>query len=197
MHRLADEVREVFEDRGYLVGTATALDVAFRRSRRPQSTLSRSLVLDALEEAAGRLGLGSKSVGGGGYDIGYIDGGIDHRFRVRKADVDADSGEYDIICKDDSILVIEDAEPDSIFRTERWIFGYTVDDLGMVADIFAARVLGVTEGSVPRIRMSAAQPLGSTRPVGPPTGTYIPADEDDLEGFEEGLDDEAGDSDLG
>lgn len=197
MHRLADEIRAVFEDRGYKVGKATGLDRAFRRSRRSQSTLSRDLVLDAIEEAAGRLGLGFKSIGGGGYDIGYIVDAADRRFRIRKAEVDPEDGEYDIVCKSDNIMVIEDAEPDSIFRSERWVLAYTVDDQGMVADIFAAPVLGITEDSVPRLRLGPITPLGDN--VTPPTpGAYVPDDEDDLGGFDaDESADEVGESELG
>jgi hypothetical protein len=197
MHRLADEIRAVFEDRGYKVGKATGLDPAFRRSRRSQSTLSRDLVLDAIEEATQRLGIGFKSVGGGGFDIAYIVDGVDRRFRVRKAEVDPDSGEYDIICKSDNIMVIEDAEPDSMFPTERWVLSYTVDSHGMVVDIFAARVLGTTENSVPRLRLGPITPLGEVLTIPPTPGTYVPADEDDLGDFDDDQQDEGGESDLG
>lgn len=185
MHRLADEIRAVFEDRGYKVGMATELDPAFRRSRRPQSALSRDLVLDAIEEASLRLGLGAQPVGGGGVDIAHIVDGADRRFRVRKAEFDRESGEYEILCESGNIMVVEDSEPDSLFPTERWVFSYTADDQGMVLDIFAARVLGVTEGRVPRLRLGPITPLGELLTTPPTGGSYIPADEDDLGDYDE------------
>lgn len=197
MHRLADEIRAAFEDRGYKVGKATRLDRAFRRSRRSQSTLSRDLVLDAIEEATQRLGIGFKAVGGGGFDIAHIVDGVDRRFRVRKAQFDPETGEYDIICKSDDFMVIEDSEPGSMFPSERWVLSYTVDSHGMIVDIFAARVLGITETSVPRLRLAPPTPLGEALTT-PPPGPYVPADEDDLGDFDDDQrGDEADEADLG
>jgi len=137
MHQLADEIRETFEDRGWKIEKATQLDLAFRKTRRSRSSLGRDLVLDAIEEATTRIGLGCQSVSGGGRDVIDLVDGTDRRFRVRKADIDPETGEYDIICKSDSILVVTDTEPESLIPTERWVLGYTVDDEGMVVDIFA------------------------------------------------------------
>jgi hypothetical protein len=190
MHRLADEVRAVFDDRGYKVGKATGLDRAFRRSRRSQSSLSRDLVLDAIEHAAPGLGLGFKSVRGGAYDIGYITGGADRRFRVRKADVDPESGKYDIVAGSDNTMVIDDAEPDSMYPTERWVFGHTADDSGIVGDIFAARVLDITDESVPRLVLGDVTQLGESTYNPPTPGTYVPDDEDDLGDFNKVQDDQ-------
>lgn len=145
MHQLADEIRETFEDRGWKIEKATQLDLAFSKTRKSRSSLGRDLVLDAIDEATIRIGLGCRSVSGGGRDVIDLVDGADRRFRVRKADIDPDNGEYDIICTSDSILVIADAEPESLIPTERWVLGYTVDDEGMIVDIFAARVLGISE----------------------------------------------------
>jgi hypothetical protein len=187
MHRLADEVRAVFEDRGYKVGKATGLDRAFRRSRRSQSSLSRDLVLDAIEHAA--PGLGFKSVRGGAYDIGYITDGADRRFRVRKADIDPETGHYDIVSGSD-IMVLDDAEPDSMYPTERWVFGHTADDHGFVIDLFAARVLDVTDEIVPRLVLGEVTQLGESIYNPPTPGTYVPDDEDDLGDFDKDQDDQ-------
>lgn len=191
MHRLADEVRAVFDDRGYKVGKATGLDRAFRRSRRSQSTLSRDLVLDAIEHAAPGLGLGFKSVRGGAYDIGYITEGADRRFRVRKADVDPETGQYAILSGSDNIMVIDDAEPESMYPTERWVLGHTADDSGIVIDIFAARVLGLTDESMSHLVLADVTQLGESIYNPPTPGTYVPDDEDDLGDFDK----EQGDQD--
>ena len=194
MHQLADEIRETFEDRGWKIEKATQLDAAFRKTRRSRSSLGRDLVLDAIEEATTRIGLGCQSVSGGGCDVIDLADGADRRFRVRKADVDPDTGEYDIICKSDSILVITDAEPDSLILTERWVLGYTVDAEGMVVDIFGGRVLGITEEAVPRLRLGKVTFLGASgTPTPPPGRGFQPADEDDL-GDEFGQDEVFGDN---
>ena len=67
--------------------------------------------------------------------------------------------------------------------TERWVLGYTVDDDGMVVDIFAARVLGITEDALPRLKLGTVTLLGLTGTATPPSGRgFQPADEDDLGG---------------
>jgi hypothetical protein len=192
MHRLADEIRETFGERGWRIEKATGLDPAFRKTRRSRSSLGRDLVLDAIEEATTRIGLGCQSVSGGGCDVIDLVEGADRRFRVRKADFDPDTGEYDIICTSDSILVILDSEPGSLIPPERWVLGYTVDDEGMVVDILAARVLGITEDAVPRLKLGAATLLGTSGTTPPSGRGFQPSDEDDL-GDEFGQDDEFGD----
>ncbi|MEN8674144.1 hypothetical protein [Nocardioides sp.] len=190
MHRLADEVRAVFEDRGYKVGKATELDRAFRRSRRSQSSLSRDLVLDAIEHAASGLGLGFKSVRGGAYDIGHITDGADRRFRVRKAGTNPETGQYEIVAGSENIMFIDDAEPESMYPTERWVFAHTTDDSGIVIDIFAARVLDITDETVPRLVLGEVIPLGESIYNPPTPGTYVPDDEDDLGDFDKEQDDQ-------
>src|SRR4051812_3797394 len=113
MHQLADEIRETFDDRGWKIEKATQLDSAFSRTSRSRSSLGRDLVLDAIEEATTRIGLGCQSVSGGGRDVIDLDDNVDRRFRVRKADIDANTGEYEIISTSESILVLPDSEPDS------------------------------------------------------------------------------------
>jgi hypothetical protein len=180
MHQLADEIRETFEERGFRIGQAVQLDGAFGRSRRPQSTLGRALVLDAVEEATARIGLGYRTVTGGGCDIIDVVDFADRRFRVRKAEVDPDTGDYKIISPSDSILTV-DAEPDSLLPTERWVLGYTVDDDGLVVDIFAAEVRGITQETVPRLELGPVTLLGAGGSATPPTGGgFLPPDEDDL-----------------
>src|SRR5262245_19767851 len=181
MHQLADEIRETFEERGWKIEQAVQLDQAFSQTRRPRSSLGRALVLDAIEEASSRIGLGYKSVSGGGCDVIDLVDSADRRFRVRKADIDPDTGDYDIICGSDSILIVTDAEPDSLLPAERWVLGYTVDDEGLIVDIFAARVLGITEDAVPRLQLGPVTLLGAgSSATPPPGGGFQPADEDDL-----------------
>jgi hypothetical protein len=98
MHQLADEIRETFEDRGWKIQKATQLDQAFSKTRRSRSSLGRDLVVDAIEEATARIGLGYQSVSGGGCDVIDLFDGADRRFRVRKAVIDSETGDYEIIC---------------------------------------------------------------------------------------------------
>lgn len=180
MHQLADEIRETFEERGFRIGQAVELDRSFSRSRRPQSSLGRAMVLNAIEEATSRIGLGYRSVSGGGCDVIDVVDTADRRFRVRKAEIDPDTGDYKIMSPSDSILTIADAEPDSLLLAERWVLGYTVDDDGLIVDIFAARVLGITDEAVPRLQLGSVTLLGAGDSATPPSGGFQPPDEDDL-----------------
>lgn len=181
MHQLADEIRETFEERGFRIGQAVELDRSFSRTRRPQSSLGRALALNAIEEATSRIGLGYKTVVGGGCDVIDVVSTAERHFRVRKAELDVDTGEYKIISPSDSIMIIN-AEP-SLLPLERWVLGYTVDDGGLVVDIFAAQVLGISEDTVPLLELGAVTLLGSGSYAPPPSGGgFQPPDEDDLGG---------------
>jgi hypothetical protein len=180
MHQLADEIRETFDERGWKIEKALQLDGAFSRTRRSQSSLGRDLVLDAIEEAASRIGLTCRPVTGGGCDVAYLVDGADRRFRVRKASVDPETSSYSMLWTSDSIFIIE-GEPEALFPTERWVLGYTVESDGVIADIFAARVIGKTEESVPHLLLGPATILGAVAAhTPPPGGGFQPPDEEDL-----------------
>ncbi|GAA3666045.1 hypothetical protein FB459_1140 [Yimella lutea] len=182
MHQLADCILEAFSERGHKIEKAVQSDRAFRRTRRPQSSMGRELVLSTIDERATGLGLGRIPVVGGGCDVQCLveEDHTDRRFRVLKADPDPETGGYDILCTSESIMTISDAEPDSLYRHERWVMAYTVDDTGMIVDIFAARVDGLTDDRVPRLRLGPITPLGTaTAPIDPNTG-FQPDDEDDF-----------------
>lgn len=185
LHRLADELRETFSDRGHAVGKAVSADRAFRRTRRSQSSLVRDLVLDGVETASLKIGLGCISVVGGGRDIQALIGDVDCRFRVLKASVHPDTGEYEIVASSDAIMTITDSEPDSLYPTERWVLGYTVDPDGMLDRIFAAKVHGLTNDVVPRLLLGPVTELGTQWVPSSPNGGFRPRDEDELEGMDE------------
>ncbi|PBA30411.1 hypothetical protein CKJ65_18680 [Mycobacterium intracellulare] len=197
MHQLADEVREVFEERGFRIGQAVQLDPAFNTTRRPQSSLGRALFIEAIQVAASHIGLGYRTVRGGACDVSDIVGSADRRFRVRKAGINPHTGDYVIMAGSESILTVSDAEADSLFTVERWVLGYTVDDDGLIADIFAARVIGMTEESVPCLRLGPVTLLGADGFGTPPSGGgFQPAQENDLgdDDLDQGDSNDAGES---
>lgn len=185
MHLLADEIRETFDERGWKIERAVQSDQAFGKTRRPQSSMGRALVLDAIEAAVSRIGgLGYQIVSGGACDISDLVDDADRRFRVRKAEIDPNTGTYKILAGSDAILTITDAEPDSLWPAERWVLGYTVDDEGLVVDIFAARLLGISEDAVPLLELGAVTLLGTVRSANPsPGGGFQPPEEEDLGGL--------------
>lgn len=191
LHLLADEIRETFAERGHRIESAVDMDKAFSRSKRAQSAMSRELVIDAIAEASSRLGITCRTVTGGACDIVVISDGVDRRYRVHKASIDPDTGSYDILWTSDAIF-LADAEPESLFRVEKWVFGYTVDADGMIVDIFAAHLLGKTDASIPSLILGPPTVLGTVATPTPPGRGFRPSDEDDL-----GLDDAEDDDDTG
>jgi hypothetical protein len=195
LQRLAHEIREVFSDRGHLIDKATGLDPAFRRGRGPQSALTRNLVLSTVDETAGRLGITTIPVPGGGYDLQLFAGTADRRYRVRKAtkvvDESTEEETFDVIVDSDAILEIPYADLDSFYRHERWIFGFTTDDNGMVDDIFVARALRVAGDVILKLVLTDVTVLGGAGTT-PDPERFVPDDETGLPGFDVEQDDDTG-----
>lgn len=185
LHRLADELRETFSDRGHSIEKAVSADRAFKRTRRSQSSLVRDLVLEGVETAAAKIGLGCIPVVGGSRDIQAFVDDSDCRFRVLKAKIHPDTGEYEIVASSDAIMTIVDSEPDALYPTERWVLGYTVDPDGMLVQIFATKVYGLSSDVVPRLLLGPVTELGTQMVPPSPNGGFHPEDEDELEGMDE------------
>jgi hypothetical protein len=194
LHRLADEIRETFEDRGHGIEQATGRDPAFRKNRRSQSSLGRDLFVDAVENGCARIGLNYRVVGGNAAEIVLLVDDVYRHFRLRKAKWNAVTGSFDVI-GDESIMTIEDGG-EGLYRAERWLLGYTAHDDEMVSQIFIAKVLGVTGHSVSRLLLGPATLLGTATGNPPGGGGFRPADEDDL-GFGDDVgQDNEGDADA-
>jgi len=185
LHRLAEELRETFSERGHAIGKALRTDRAFQRTKRSQSSLVRDLVLEGVEMATTKIGLGCIPVVGGSLDVQTIIDGADRRFRVLKAGINAETGDYEIVASSDAIMTITDAEPDALFPTERWVLGYTVDEDGILVDLFAAKVLALSDHSVPRLILGPITELGAKVTPASPNGGFHPVDEDDLDGMDD------------
>ena len=190
LHLLADELRETFSDRGHAIEKSVGADRAFRRTRRSQSSLMRDLVLDGVETATSKIGLGCIPVVGGSRDVQAFIDGTDRRFRVLKANIHPEADEYEIVASSDAIMTITDAEPDALYPTERWVLGYTVDVDGILVKIFAAKVFGLSSDAVPRLLLGPITELGTQLVPPSPTGGFHPVDEDELDGMDNFVDGE-------
>ena len=182
---IADELREAFNERGHRVDVALEADEAFG-SGRSRSSLMNDLVLDVVSRAASEVGdIGFQPVNGPGRELV----GARHRYRIRKAKRDSED-KLLVEVSSDSSLGLEE-EP-TLFPLENWIFGWVPNDEGLIAEVIAAKVLGVRPGSPGRLILGNEISLGSGRPVG---GGFTPADEDLDLGLDEG--NEEGESGLG
>jgi len=135
--------------------------------------------------AAAKIGLGCIPVTGGSVDIQAFVDDTDRRFRVLKARIHRDTGEYEIIASSDAIMTITDSDPDALYPCERWVVGYTADSEGMLIHIIAARVYGLSDDAVPRLILGPATELGTEVVSPPPNAGFYPEDEDDLEGMDD------------
>ncbi|MFC5289155.1 hypothetical protein ACFPM7_19060 [Actinokineospora guangxiensis] len=162
---IAVDLKETFEERGHRVALAMAADDAFT-SGNSRSALMRDLAIDAVTLSASRNGLPFRQVLGGGHELL----GRQHTYRLRKARHDATG--FVITASNESGLVSEE-EP-SLFPMEKWVLGWVPDDLGSVAEVFTAAVLGIEEGRPGRLVLGSAIALGTRDPI---SGGFTPTDE--------------------
>jgi hypothetical protein len=182
---IATELREAFSERGYRVDVALEADEAFG-SGRSRSSLMSDLVMDAVSRAAAKVGgIYFQPVNGPGRELI----GERHRYRIRRAKRDAEDNLI-IEVSSDSALVLE--EEATLFSMENWIFGWVSNAEGLIAEVIAAKVLGVRPGSPGRLILGEVVALGSGGPTG---GGFTPVDEDLDLGL--GEEDEDGESGLG
>ena len=182
---IAAELREAFSERGYRVDVALEADQAFG-SGRSRSSLMSDLAMDAVSRSAGKVGgIYFHPVNGPGRELV----GERHRYRIRRAKRDAEDNLI-IEVSSDSSLVLEE-EP-TLYSIENWIFGWVSNADGLIAEVIAAKVLGVRPGSPGRLILGDVLALGSGGPTG---GGFTPADEDLDLGL--GEEDEGGESGLG
>jgi hypothetical protein len=181
---VADELREVFSERGHRVEVALDVDPAFG-SGNSRSWLRRDLALDTIVAAASRAGLEHKAERGA-HEIRILSRNVDRRYRLLKASRSS-GGEFVITVNSDSSLVVED---DSLFRSELWVYSWTFDADGTVEDVFIAEVRGHVDGHPCRLVLGPVTLLGSS---GPSRGGFEPGDEG-LPGFDDG--EESGDGDA-
>lgn len=190
LNAIATHVMEVFGARGHNVESAMRTDDAFDRGY-CQSSLTRALVEDAVEEASKGVGMPRPSVPGGALELGHYDGFEERRYRVRKAKR-LEDGSLHVLNHSDSGLTPAPPDEPQFFDTKQWVFAWIPDDQNnMIQEIVAAEVVDFITGSPGRLVFGSEVSLGS--PIDPFPAGFQPSDED-LEGFE---DDEGRDEHYG
>lgn len=187
LNHVADELREVFAERGHRVDQAMEADPAFG-SGWSRAAVTRDLVVDATSAAASRIGIDFRPVNGSGREFRTLTGTVERRYRLRRARRDTD-GSLVITASTDSALAVSE---DSLFDQEQWTFAWIPSPDGLIDDVLVAEVVGFVEGSPGRLKLGRVIALGGGEF---PTGGFEPADED-LDGFDDLEDYDEGD-DLG
>lgn len=187
LNAVADELREVFVERGHRIEQAMETDPAFG-SGWSHAALSRDLAVGAASGAASRIGLDFRPVNGGGREFRTLAGTIDRRFRLRRAHRRAD-GTTIITANSDSALAVEDG---SFFDQEQWVLSWMPTPEGAIEVVFVAEVVGFVEGRPGHLTLGPMTLLGGEDL---PAGGFNPTDED-LDGFgeDEGWEEESGSS---
>jgi hypothetical protein len=186
LHGIADELLEEFEARGHRIEGAIEKDPAFDRGY-VESSLGRSLIENAVLQAAVRRGVQHPDVPGGGFELQFIEGFHDRRYRIRQAKRRGGGTLY-VPTNNASGLAPADGHPDhpSLIDLDQWVFAVVRDNSGAIAEVVVSRVVGATEGLPGRLVFADEITLGSSDDR-PPTG-FMPSDED-LDGFDEEDDD--------
>lgn len=139
--QVAKEVRDGTEEYGYLVSRAVGQHKAFRRTRGTASGLERDLVYEAAARGASQAGLWAGTPAGGGLEIITNSGTAERRYRVKRLKPDREGG-YRVICGAGSSLIVSEPEPETLFLTEKWVFGFIMSDDHSVDRLVVAEIVG-------------------------------------------------------
>lgn len=178
LHQVADWIRDEIEESGHLVTKATGLHPAFDETDEIASAMVRSLVLVGARQGARDAGL-TPTRAHNGWDLVWSEAGTYRKYRIKKARKGRD-GVFEMLVGTNSALT--KAVPESLIGEEQWVLGYTVSTDQAIQDVFAAKILGVTDHKVPQLVLGSTLLLGSggTPPRG---GKFTSDDEDFLPGF--------------
>jgi hypothetical protein len=143
LHEIADELHEVFDERGYRVEVALDADPAFG-SGFSRSHLERDLALGVIEVAASQAGgPGFMHVNGAGRELV----GEHHRYRLLRGKRDAE-GELVVVPSSETAFADEEA---SLLPREHWVLCWLIGDAGTLEDVVAAAVVGTSSGKPGRL----------------------------------------------
>lgn len=183
LHALADEIREVWSGEGHSITEALDMHEAFTRGGRSTSALTRDLLSESIHRCAARCGVWPRQGRGGALEI-LLD--LDDRvlvMRVRSARRDAETGEAIILAPSSGEVVTEEAEV-PLKPESPWVFAFVRSGVDLV-ELFAAPIIRVTEHKVPRLELGPEITLGHVPLTKPPTGGFVPAAEEDLDGLDD------------
>lgn len=173
LNELAFEIREIFDTDAFNIDIALGRHKAFRRGQRPRSSLIRSLIAHSAEKAEIRTGQFMLEDGpGGSISFRKFDGDVERYYRILKAKVINDEI---VLYGNKSIL---NAEGDSLYAEERWVFAYTVDDDNVLDKVFIAEILDVTDGNPGRLVLDECHYLGVGVSTPPGGGRFVSTNED-------------------
>lgn len=184
LRMIAADLQEVVAERGYRVDVALDVDPAFG-SGQARAWLLRDLVMEAIDEAASRVGVEFQTINGGGRELQTVADGVIRRFRCKSASRNSDD-QIEVLANSDAPLMVGE-DDGSLYAVEPWVFGYISSTAAVLDEVFVAPIIDFVEGTPGHFALGQAiQLLGPELP--PRSSGFRPTDEG-LEGFED--DDEA------
>lgn len=191
LHQVADEMTEIWSERGHNVGTALGADRAFKVDNRPRSALSLSLLRNAFAAGASRAGVQCDPVRGGALEL-HASTAVDFAvIRLRKA-LRRRGGSVSVIANRGSTWGGFNEE--ALIAETPYVFAYMLDDDQRLT-MFIAEVLDVTDGNPGELVLGPRTALGSS--PGPSDGGFKPDEDDALPGFDEfDSEDDEGEGDV-
>lgn len=180
LRMIAADLQEVVAERGYRVDVALDADPAFG-SGQARAWLLRDLVMEAIDEAASRVGVEFQIITGGGRELQTVADGVIRRFRCKSARRNADD-QIEVLANSDAPLTVAEDEG-SLFTVEAWVFGYISSSSAGLDEVFIAPITDFIEGNPSRFGLGQAiQLLG---PDLPPRGSGFKPTDEGLEGFDD------------
>ena len=137
---IADELVEVFNERGHRVEEAMAVDPAFG-SGHSRAWVTRDLAVDAVSLKASHLGVDFRSVNGAGREFRFLES-VDRRYRFLRGARDINN-QLRVAVNSESSLTADPGE--GLYLIEQWAMVWVPKNSG-VAEVLAGHVVGVTPG---------------------------------------------------
>lgn len=175
-------LEEGLQSTAYKVGNAMVQHPAFD-AKWVESPLIRALICSIARQAQ-IPGLKVEELTNGGVELCITEQGVDYRFRVKRARLDA-FGRWDVRVSTDSLLASPNVLQPTLFdgdfeplRMERWVMAYLLDPgTRTFAEISVARIVGFLTSSPP-YRLALADVVHI--PLAAPLPPSFDPDEDDL-----------------
>lgn len=183
---LVAEVRESFEADQYTIPEALAQHGSFRKTKGPESVLTRSIVGDAFRRIANRLGLNPRHGQGGAVELYEQVANGFAVIRLRRAEWVGE--ELRVAANSSSTL--RGFSDEALMPEYHFVFGWLLEE-NKPLDFFVAEITGLEEGNPGHYLFGWTHHFAMPTP--PPASGFQPPIDDGLGNWDR----ETGDRDLG
>ena len=140
LDRIADDLFEVFDERGHRVDEAMSVDPAFG-SGQSRAWVRRDLAVDTVIVAASTIAVDFRPVNGAGREFRFLSN-VDRRYRFLRGRRD-DRDRLHVSVNSASSLTVDPSG--GLYPFEQWVVVWVMSDT-VIAEVVACEVTGVTYG---------------------------------------------------